>query len=147
MRLLCCKLSYPTCTQYQAFLPSVTKLSYCAPAVTVEELGNQVMVVNPRRACAALADQVEYGRNTRMRLIVPYKARRLGVGLGLGLGLGLGPGLELGVTCSCRIFHLIREGYSTWSVSPSVCLLPRFLPLRATRRPKSDNNRFSATLA
>ena len=29
---------------------------------------------------------------------------------------------------------------------PSVCLLPRFLPLRATRRPKSDTNGFSATL-
>ena len=29
----------------------------------------------------------------------------------------------------------------------SVCLLPRFLPLRATRRPKSDTNGFSATLA
>ena len=33
------------------------------------------------------------------------------------------------------------------SVCPSVCLLPRFLPLRATRRPKSDTNGFSATLA
>ena len=32
-------------------------------------------------------------------------------------------------------------------VSVSVCLLPRFLPLRATRRPKSDTNGFSATLA
>ena len=29
----------------------------------------------------------------------------------------------------------------------SVCLLPRFLPLRATRRPKSDTNGFSTTLA
>ena len=29
----------------------------------------------------------------------------------------------------------------------SVCLLPRFLPLRATRRPISDTNGFSATLA
>ena len=28
----------------------------------------------------------------------------------------------------------------------SVCLLPRFLPLRATRRPISDTNWFSATL-
>ena len=33
------------------------------------------------------------------------------------------------------------------SVVPSVCLLPRFLPLRVTRRPKSDTNGFSATLA
>ena len=33
------------------------------------------------------------------------------------------------------------------SVCLSVCLLPRFLPLRATRRPKSDTNEFSATLA
>ena len=33
------------------------------------------------------------------------------------------------------------------SFRPSVCLLPRFLPLRATRRPKSDTNGFSATLA
>ena len=33
------------------------------------------------------------------------------------------------------------------SVRPSVCLLPRFLPLRATRRPKSETNGFSATLA
>ena len=32
------------------------------------------------------------------------------------------------------------------SVVPSVCLLPRFLPLRVTRRPKSITNRFSATL-
>ena len=29
----------------------------------------------------------------------------------------------------------------------SVCLLPRFLPLCATRRPISDTNGFSATLA
>ena len=29
----------------------------------------------------------------------------------------------------------------------SVCLLPRFLPPRATNRPKSDTNGFSATLA
>ena len=29
----------------------------------------------------------------------------------------------------------------------SVCLLPRFLPLRTTRRPISDTNGFSATLA
>ena len=33
------------------------------------------------------------------------------------------------------------------SVCLSVCLLPRFLPLRATRRPISDTNGFSATLA
>ena len=33
------------------------------------------------------------------------------------------------------------------SVCPSVRLLPRFLPLRATRRPKSDTNGFSTTLA
>ena len=33
------------------------------------------------------------------------------------------------------------------SVRLSVCLLPRFLPLRATRRPKSDTNGFSTTLA
>ena len=42
------------------------------------------------------------------------------------------------------------EGYSSFvilSVCLSVCLLPRFLPLRATRRPISDSNGFSATLA
>ena len=45
------------------------------------------------------------------------------------------------------------EGYSSNccfvipSVRLSVCLLPRFLPLRETRRPISDSNRFSATLA
>ena len=33
------------------------------------------------------------------------------------------------------------------SVYLSVCLLPRFLPPRATNRPKSDTNGFSATLA
>ena len=33
------------------------------------------------------------------------------------------------------------------SVCLSVCLFPRFLPLRATRRPKSDTNGFSTTLA
>ena len=33
------------------------------------------------------------------------------------------------------------------SVCLSVCLLPRFLPLRATRRPKSDANGFSTALA
>ena len=33
------------------------------------------------------------------------------------------------------------------SVCLSVCLFPRFLPLRATRRPISDSNGFSATLA
>ena len=33
------------------------------------------------------------------------------------------------------------------SFRPSVRLLPHFLPLRATRRPKSDTNGFSATLA
>ena len=38
------------------------------------------------------------------------------------------------------------EGYCTWSVIPSGCLLPRFLPLRATRRRKNDTNGFSATL-
>ena len=31
------------------------------------------------------------------------------------------------------------------SVIPSVCLFPRFLPLRATRRPITDTNRISAT--
>ena len=43
------------------------------------------------------------------------------------------------------------EGYSSCivilSVCLSVCLLPHFLPLRATRRPISDTNGFSATLA
>ena len=39
------------------------------------------------------------------------------------------------------------EGYSSCFVILSVCLLPRFLPLRATRRPISDTNEFSATLA
>ena len=33
------------------------------------------------------------------------------------------------------------------SVRPSVCLLPRFLLLGATRWPISNTNRFSATLA
>ena len=33
------------------------------------------------------------------------------------------------------------------SICLSVCLLPRFLPLRATRRPISDTDGFSATLA
>ena len=33
------------------------------------------------------------------------------------------------------------------SFRPSVCLLPRFLPLRATRQQKSYTNWFSATLA
>ena len=43
------------------------------------------------------------------------------------------------------------EGYILLSFRPSflpsVCLLPRFLPLRATRRPKSDTNGFSVALA
>ena len=42
------------------------------------------------------------------------------------------------------------EGYSSCfviSVCLFVCLLPRFQPLRATRRPISDTNGFSATLA
>ena len=39
------------------------------------------------------------------------------------------------------------EGYSSCFVVPSVCLFPRFLPLRATRRPITDTNGFSATLA
>ena len=44
------------------------------------------------------------------------------------------------------------EGYSSCFVipsgfRPSVCLLPRFLPLRARRRPISDTNGFGATLA
>ena len=39
------------------------------------------------------------------------------------------------------------EGYCTWFVSVSVlCLLPRFLQLRATRQRTSDANRFIATL-
>ena len=38
------------------------------------------------------------------------------------------------------------EGYGTWFVSMSVCLLPRFLPLGATRQQKSDTNRFSAII-
>ena len=33
------------------------------------------------------------------------------------------------------------------SFRPSVCLLSHFLPLRTRRRPISDTNRFSATLA
>ena len=45
---------------------------------------------------------------------------------------------------------MCSEGYSSCfvilSVCLSVCLLPRFLPLRATRRPISDANGFSATL-
>ena len=33
------------------------------------------------------------------------------------------------------------------SVRPSVCPVPLILPLRATRRPKSDTNGFSTTLS
>ena len=48
--------------------------------------------------------------------------------------------------------HVMRsEDYSSCfiilSVCLSVCVLPRFQPLRATRRPISDKNGFSATLA
>ena len=40
-----------------------------------------------------------------------------------------------------------RGVYCTWFVSVSVCLLPLFLRLRATRQQNSDTNRFIATLA
>ena len=43
--------------------------------------------------------------------------------------------------CAARVTVVVL------SFRPSVCLLPRFLPLRATRRPISDTNGFSATLA
>ena len=43
--------------------------------------------------------------------------------------------------CAARITVVVL------SFCLSVCLLPRFLPLRATRRPISDTNGFSATLA
>ena len=38
--------------------------------------------------------------------------------------------------------HLVCQSFR-----PSVCPVPLILPLRATRRPKSDTNGFSATLA
>ena len=43
--------------------------------------------------------------------------------------------------CAARVTVVVL------SFRPSVCLLPRFLPLRARRRPTSDTNGFSATLA
>ena len=43
--------------------------------------------------------------------------------------------------CAARVIVVVL------SFCLSVCLLPRFLPLRATRRPISDSNGFSATLA
>ena len=55
--------------------------------------------------------------------------------------------------CTCSIINPRRacaRGF-TWSVIPSflpsVCLLPRFLRLRATRQQNSDTNGFVATLA
>ena len=47
-------------------------------------------------------------------------------------------------TCAARITVVVLFRPS---VFPSVCLFPRFLPLRATRRPITDTNGFSATLA
>ena len=43
--------------------------------------------------------------------------------------------------CAARVTVLVL------SFCLSVCLLPRFLPLRAKRRPINDTNGFSATLA
>ena len=53
--------------------------------------------------------------------------------------------IMLNVLCISRKIHVVF--CFSFCFSPSVCLLPRFLPLRATRRPKSDTNGFSATLA
>ena len=47
--------------------------------------------------------------------------------------------------CAARVIVVVLS--FCLSVCLSVCLLPRFLPLRATRRPISDSNGFSATLA
>ena len=47
--------------------------------------------------------------------------------------------------CAARVTVVVLS--FCLSVCLSVCLLPRFLPLRATRRPISDSNGFSATLA
>ena len=49
--------------------------------------------------------------------------------------------LTLRRACAARVTVVVL------SFCLSVCLLPRFLPLRATRRPISDTNGFSATLA
>ena len=53
-------------------------------------------------------------------------------------------------TCCC-FYAQLSEGYVTWfvsvSVRPSICLLPSFLPPRATRQQHSATNRFIATLA
>ena len=53
----------------------------------------------------------------------------------------------------CQILQMVRcplstlsEGYCTWFVSVSICLLPRFLQPRATRQ-NSDTNWYIATLA
>ena len=46
--------------------------------------------------------------------------------------------------CAARVTVVVLS--FCLSVCLSVCLLPRFLPLRATRRPISDTNWFSATL-
>ena len=43
--------------------------------------------------------------------------------------------------CAARVTVVVL------SFRPSVCLLPRFHPLRARRRPISDTNGLSATLA
>ena len=43
--------------------------------------------------------------------------------------------------CAARVTVVVL------SFRPSICLLPRFLPLRARRRPISETNGFSATLA
>ena len=47
--------------------------------------------------------------------------------------------------CAARVTVVVLS--FCLSVCLSICLLPRFLPLRATRRPISDTNGFSATLA
>ena len=54
--------------------------------------------------------------------------------------------LTLGAHAQRGLYYFVCHSVRP-SVCPSVCLLPRFLPLRATRRAKNDTNGLSATLA
>ena len=49
-------------------------------------------------------------------------------------------------TCAARV-AVLGLSFFHLSVHPSVCPVPLILPLRATRRPKSNTNGFIATLA